>query len=191
MSFWAKFEQLCTERNLKPQSVEIMEVAGVTSPAITAWKKGSKPKYDVMVKLADYFNVDVRYLLDMTDSREGKDIIKQASEELRNCGVEIDSFDNDKGVGQEYVCTYKGKSYNYQEHEFKALCHEVITIVNDAELFSVDRFCREHFGGEVFTSNAELTQQEWKLILNYRSLNDDGKIIIQAAMIKELRKMEE
>ena len=63
MSFYERFEGLCKERGLRPQSDEIIEVTGVSSPAITGWKKGSAPKADVLIRIATYFGVSVDYLL--------------------------------------------------------------------------------------------------------------------------------
>ena len=67
MSFYERFESLCKERGLRPQSNEIIEIAGVSSPAITGWKKGSAPKADVLLRIATYFGVSVDYLLGNTD----------------------------------------------------------------------------------------------------------------------------
>lgn len=63
MTFYERFEALCNVRGLRPQSDEIINVAGVSSPAITGWKKGSAPKADVLIRLSKYFNVSVDYLL--------------------------------------------------------------------------------------------------------------------------------
>lgn len=38
MTFYERFETLCNVRGLRPQSDEIINVAGVSSPAITGWK---------------------------------------------------------------------------------------------------------------------------------------------------------
>lgn len=191
MSFYSRYEELCKEQGLSPQSKEIMNALKVTSGTITGWSKGSKPNYDSIIKISEFFGVDVRYILELSDSKRNEDIIEAMTDKLIDGGVDVHSYDNDNGVGQEYILTYNGKSFNYQAHEYENLCKQLDVLLNNTELFAIDKFCREHFGGKVVTSNAELTQQEWKLILNYRSLNDDGKIIIQAAMIKELRKMEE
>lgn len=63
MTFYDRFEALCQSRGLRPQSDEIIEMTGVSSPSITGWKKGSAPKPDVLIRIASYFNVSVDYLL--------------------------------------------------------------------------------------------------------------------------------
>lgn len=187
MGFWEKYEQLCTEHGLKPQSEEIMKACGVSSPAITAWKKGSKPKFETMARIAAYFHVDVRYLLDLTDSPYGDDVIAEISEKLRIAGVEIESLDEGKGAGQEYVLTYEGKSFNYQKHEFSELCQTLMNQISDAEIFTVDKFCREVFGGET-NVHYDLSDDEYDLITNYRQLTADGQTMVKASLISELRR---
>jgi transcriptional regulator with XRE-family HTH domain len=84
MSFYERFESLCKERGLRPQSDEIIEITGVSSPAITGWKKGSAPKADVLIRIATYFGVSVDYLLGMESKNdilmERADLILKASD---------------------------------------------------------------------------------------------------------------
>ena len=118
MSFWKRYEELCLEKGFKPSSETAVQLTGVSSAAITAWKKGAMPRIDILEKIANYFNVDMRYLIGMTNNKHGEDIIERITENLMNCGVEIDTFDDDNGAGTEYVLTYKGKSFNYQENAY-------------------------------------------------------------------------
>lgn len=70
MTFYDRFEMLCFERKMKPQSQEMLEIAGVTSPAISGWKnKGSLPKGEVLCRLAKYFGVTTDYLLCLSELR--------------------------------------------------------------------------------------------------------------------------
>ena len=70
MEFYKRFEQLCAEEGLKPQSKEMLEITGVSSPAISNWNlKGSLPKADVLIRLANHFQVSVDYLLGLSDVR--------------------------------------------------------------------------------------------------------------------------
>ncbi|NLY47325.1 MAG: helix-turn-helix transcriptional regulator, partial [Tissierella sp.] len=48
---------------------DIAKVIGVTRPAYTAYERGLRtPDYDILVTLADYFDVSVDYLLGRTDN---------------------------------------------------------------------------------------------------------------------------
>ena len=71
MSFYERFELLCAERQVKPQSTEIQEIAGVSSPAISGWKnKGAFPKGEVLCRLDNYFEVSTDYLLGLSEVRK-------------------------------------------------------------------------------------------------------------------------
>lgn len=59
--FWNNFIQLCAEKNEKPNPVA--KKLGISSGAITSWKKGAIPHITTVKKIADYFGVSVDYLL--------------------------------------------------------------------------------------------------------------------------------
>ncbi len=69
MTFFERYEQLCTEKGTKPQNAEMIKIAGVSSGAISGWKKGSLPKGDVLCRLAKFFNVTTDYLLGLNELR--------------------------------------------------------------------------------------------------------------------------
>ena len=70
MTFYDKYINLCKKNRLKPQSPEMIKTTGVTSASISGWKKGSLPKAEVLIRLADFFNVSIDYLLGQTE-KEG------------------------------------------------------------------------------------------------------------------------
>src|SRR5699024_9636165 len=48
---------------------QVSKIIGVTSPAYTAYEKGSRtPDYDILQSLADYYDVSIDYLLGRTDN---------------------------------------------------------------------------------------------------------------------------
>lgn len=201
MTFWDKYEHLCFERGISPTGTEMQSVTGVSSAAITNWKtRNSKPKdYKIFSALADYFHVDVRYLLGLINSPFGDDIIEKGMDLLSDY-CDINSFDDDNGVGQEYVVIWEGKSHNYQEHEFKQLCENVCIAVNDSKAYAIERLCREVFNNEVFPIDVwdillgkitnTLTEEEQTFLDKFRKLSADGKTIVNAAIIQELRRQE-
>ena len=77
MTFYERFEALCNVRGLRPQSDEIINVAGVSSPAIT----GSAPKADVLIRLSKYFNVSVDYLLGNEERNATADLDSDLTEQ--------------------------------------------------------------------------------------------------------------
>ena len=69
MTFYERYETLCSERGLKPQTQEILDIMGVTSPTISGWKKGSSPKIENICCLARYFGVTTDFLVGLSELR--------------------------------------------------------------------------------------------------------------------------
>ena len=61
--FYEQFERLCKERNTTPTQFT-KEVLNLSSSKVTMWKNGSIPKYEILNKIADAFNVSVGFLFD-------------------------------------------------------------------------------------------------------------------------------
>lgn len=69
MSFYERYVELCAEHNMKPQNPEMQHITGVSSGAISGWKKGSDPKIEVVIRLSNYFQVTTDYLLGLSELR--------------------------------------------------------------------------------------------------------------------------
>ena len=65
MNFYKRLETL-SEQNNKNVSNVLVEL-GLSTSKQTAWKNGSVPKGDILVMLANYFDVSVDYLMGQTD----------------------------------------------------------------------------------------------------------------------------
>ena len=59
--FWNNFVLLCNSKNKTPTSV-ISEL-NISRGSVTHWKSGKVPHHNTLIKIADYFNVPVDYLL--------------------------------------------------------------------------------------------------------------------------------
>lgn len=59
--FWENFSRLCAENNIKPNP--LAKKLGIPSATITNWKNGRIPHHTTLIKIADYFDVSVDYLL--------------------------------------------------------------------------------------------------------------------------------
>lgn len=59
--FWDRFVKLCESCNMKP--TPLGKELGVSSAAINKWKNGAMPNAEILVKIADRFDVSVDYLL--------------------------------------------------------------------------------------------------------------------------------
>lgn len=70
MSFYERYEILCKEHNFTPNSPKSFEITGVSTGAVSGWKKGSMPKGDVIRRIAMYFDVTTDYLLGLSEVRK-------------------------------------------------------------------------------------------------------------------------
>lgn len=66
--FWDRFYNLCLDQKTKPNPVA--KELNISSGAVTQWKQGVIPKGDILIKIAQYFNVSTDYLLGLTDEKQ-------------------------------------------------------------------------------------------------------------------------
>lgn len=59
--FFDKYSELCKKKGKTPTGVAIE--LNVSRATVNYWKNGSVPKQDTLIKIANYFNVSVDYLL--------------------------------------------------------------------------------------------------------------------------------
>lgn len=64
--FWKIFLELCEKNNIKPTAVVVK--LNLSRGSVTHWKAGKVPKTPALIKIADYFNVSVEYLLGKEDA---------------------------------------------------------------------------------------------------------------------------
>lgn len=67
--FWNVLYNLCEAKNTKPYAVA--KAIGASNAVCTKWKNGSIPNGETLLKLANYFNVSVDFLLGRTDTPTG------------------------------------------------------------------------------------------------------------------------
>lgn len=67
--FWDRFYEMCVLRGTKPNPVA--KEIGISSGVITRWKTlGSLPNGETLIKIANYLDCSVDYLLGRTDVPE-------------------------------------------------------------------------------------------------------------------------
>jgi repressor LexA len=64
--FWEIFSKLCLQRGKSPNAVA--KELKISSGSVTNWKNGTIPNNSALLKLANYFNVSVDYLLGKEDA---------------------------------------------------------------------------------------------------------------------------
>ena len=67
--FWERFYNMCIAKGTKPHPVA--KEIGVSSGVITKWKtEGTLPNGETLIKIADYLDVSIDYLVGRTDKPE-------------------------------------------------------------------------------------------------------------------------
>lgn len=67
--FWERFYQMCILKGTKPNPVA--KEIGISSGIVTKWKTvGTLPNGETLIKIADYLDCSVDYLLGRTDKPE-------------------------------------------------------------------------------------------------------------------------
>lgn len=68
--FFDVLKNACLERNTTPTG--LVKKLGLSSSKVTAWGKGSVPNGEILVKIADYLDCSVDYLLERQSSSNNK-----------------------------------------------------------------------------------------------------------------------
>lgn len=63
--FWDNFYNACVQKGIKPNP--LAKELQIASGSMTAWKGGKLPNGETLLKIADYLNVSVDYLLGRTN----------------------------------------------------------------------------------------------------------------------------
>ena len=67
--FWERFYNLCISKGTKPNP--LAKEIGISSGIITKWKTiGTLPNGETLIKIADYLDCSIDYLLGRTDNPE-------------------------------------------------------------------------------------------------------------------------
>lgn len=66
--FWDRFYNLCNEKGTRPNPVA--KELHISSAVLTKWKNGiSYPNGEILIKIADYFDCSIDYLVGISDIR--------------------------------------------------------------------------------------------------------------------------
>lgn len=110
--FWSRFKLLCDRQGAKPNPVGYE--LGVSSATLTKWKNGSIPNGETLIKISEYFNVSIDYLLGRTNipeikssvpvqlDKDGASIVIAVSDEMQL----ITAYRSFSEEGKEKVLSY-------------------------------------------------------------------------------------
>lgn len=78
--FWNNLIELCAKKDITPSG--LAKELSIASGAVTKWKNGSTPHQTTLLKIANYFNVSVDYLLKDTPPGETEGLDEKTAEIL-------------------------------------------------------------------------------------------------------------
>lgn len=67
IKFWDRFYSLCIKHNTRPNPVA--QELGYSNAICNKWKNGSLPAITILIKISNYFNVSLDYLIGITDEK--------------------------------------------------------------------------------------------------------------------------
>lgn len=90
---------------------ELGEIFGLSGASITGYETGKRfPDMETIIKMAQYFNVSVDYLLDLTESRVPPGTVLGISEEEREILNNLASMPDDYKVALKTILQYSKHS---------------------------------------------------------------------------------
>ena len=89
LNFYDRYINLCA--SVKKSPSKVAEEIGLSRPAVSSWKTGkAKPSDVTILKIAEYFNVSINYLLG--ESEEPEEIKKDPIPKTGNEVSDLDTF---------------------------------------------------------------------------------------------------
>lgn len=85
--FYDNFDKLCTKIGTSPTAFT-RDVLGLSTSKVTAWKGGSIPKYEILQKIADVFDVSVGELFDGENLEDITNNVPSKAEDVVNDVIE-------------------------------------------------------------------------------------------------------
>lgn len=64
--FYERLNEMCSRKGIAVSS--LVKALGLSTSKVTAWKNGTVPKGETLVKIADYFDLPIDYLLGRTNT---------------------------------------------------------------------------------------------------------------------------
>lgn len=116
--FWTRYKILCENSNNTPNGVA--KLLGISNSSCTQWKNGMLPKGDTLLKIAEFFNCSIDYLLGRTNNSnvQGTTNDHDVSAQNPQSNILLNIFDELDPANQAKLLVYAGELKN-QQPKFK------------------------------------------------------------------------
>lgn len=110
--FWNRYKVLCENTNNTPNG--IAKLLGISNSSCTQWKNGMLPKGDTLLKIAEFFNCSIDYLLGRTNNPNVQVATNDRDSFTQNpqSNVLLDIFDELDPTNQAKLLVYAGELKN-------------------------------------------------------------------------------
>lgn len=107
--FWNRYKELCEKSHNTPNGVA--KVIGISNASCTQWKNGVLPKGDTLLKIANFFNCSIDYLLGRTENLMVCEVSNFNSNSTQNpqSNILLDIFDELDPANQAKLLVYAGE----------------------------------------------------------------------------------
>lgn len=112
--FWDNFYNACIQKGIKPNP--LAKQLNIASGSMTTWKNGKIPNGETLIKIADYLDVSVDYLLGRTDTPNTYSISNQDTTINGTQANVINNTEKQDEMTEELVKAFKSMSL-YNSHD--------------------------------------------------------------------------
>ena len=97
--FYNRLKTICDERHITP--TKVVKDLGLSTSKVTAWKNGTNPKADIILKIADYLDCSIDYLLGREKQNNSistgdiKNSVVGSTNSTVNIGTDLSDIENE------------------------------------------------------------------------------------------------
>lgn len=156
--FWEKFYSLCLKHDTKPNPVA--KAVGISSGVVSKWKnENTIPNGEALLKIADYFDCSIDYLLGRTDEvavNRGENSKSAVSDEDMNAYLKLDEVDKAeiKGTIKQML---KAEKYSEIDVNGNNNVEKTDKIYSNSQRYILKQILREFFDAEYNLSEAGIS----------------------------------
>lgn len=156
--FWEKFYSLCLKHDTKPNPVA--KAVGISSGVVSKWKnENTIPNGEALLKIADYFDCSIDYLLGRTNEvavNRGETSESVVSDEDMNAYLKLDEVDKAeiKGTIKQML---KAEKYSEIDAKGSNKVEKTDKIYSNSQRYILKQILREFFDAEYNLSEAGIS----------------------------------
>ena len=118
--FYEQLSFLCKQHQITPTAF-VTEKLGLSSSKITAWKGGSIPKYGILCKIAEYFNVPISFLFEESTTQTSSERLPDDVKALLKAYYTLNENEKGQVLGKAETLAELAAERKVEEEKAKAI----------------------------------------------------------------------